>query len=259
MPSTVKSSSVASAVGRALPPGAARGAAARARRRAASPRAERDRVEHVGVRDGRLAASAGTTRSVHARRRRRREAEVLVAGLVAELRRHLERRRARRSPRSSSRDADRELALEHRERLIADRACFRSVAGGNTISSTVTPAGASIVEHGRNQAGSRGLFDWMWNPSGSETCSATRAPARRRGRRRLRRAATTSALTPRELRAPRRARARTSSRTQRQRRERVTAQRVVTIRLPSSGIAPGGSGSERGARPRLSPAADPGT
>ena len=58
--------------------------------------------------------------------------------------------------------------------------CFKSIGGGQTISSTVTPAGASILTVVGINDGSRGLFDCVWSPSGTETLTATRAadPAR---------------------------------------------------------------------------------
>src|SRR4051812_38075273 len=52
---------------------------------------------------------------------------------------------------------------------------MKSVDGGQTISFTVTPAGASIDSTVGINSGSRGLFDWGWRPSGRETLSATRA------------------------------------------------------------------------------------
>ena len=53
-------------------------------------------------------------------------------------------------------------------------ACLKSVAGGKTISSTVTPGGASIVSTVGMRVGSRGLSDCVCSPSGSATFSASR-------------------------------------------------------------------------------------
>src|SRR5262245_28336313 len=54
------------------------------------------------------------------------------------------------------------------------------MGGGQTISSTATPSGASTLSVVGIRSGSLGLFDWVWSPSGTETFKATRAiePAR---------------------------------------------------------------------------------
>src|SRR3954453_22492886 len=51
---------------------------------------------------------------------------------------------------------------------------MKSVDGGHTISLTVTPAGASIDSSVGISSGSRGLFDWVWRPSGRDTRKAAR-------------------------------------------------------------------------------------
>ena len=117
---------------------------------------------------------------------RRRVAEVRVARLVAQMRTGPSSLPAGDAGRDRQLHADRERLLEDGERLIAVLSASDRSTAGRRFPSTVTPAGASIVSSVGISSGSRGLFDWVCRPSGSDTCSATRdvvAGVRRRARR----------------------------------------------------------------------------
>ena len=102
-----------------------------------------------------------------------RVAHLRVARLIAELRRQDELAGADRRPRAT-RCAPTRHSRSNTESGWSAPACTRSMDGGQTISWTVTPGGASIVSVVGMSVGSRGLFDCVCSPSGTVTLRATR-------------------------------------------------------------------------------------
>ena len=126
-------------------------------------------------RSGAGAADAATTVDDPADvRRRRRIAHLRVARLIAEPDRDGEIARDCRRTRERQLHANQGTRARTRRAAGPRRPERDRSAGGQTISSTVTPAGASIVSVVGMSSGSRGLFDCVCSPSGSVTFRATR-------------------------------------------------------------------------------------